>query len=535
MERVHKGFLGNLKNDFPASIVVFLVAVPLCLGIALASGAPLFSGVIAGIIGGIVVGMLSGSPLGVSGPAAGLVVIVLNGITTLGSFESILLAIVIAGIIQIILGLVKAGIISYYFPSSVIKGMLTGIGVIIILKQIPHGFGIDKDWEGDSSFFQNDGENTFSALMNMWDFVTPGATLIFLVSMAILIFWESPFIKNIKSLKLLQGPLVVVLAGIAFSLFFTSNPALYLAPEHLVQLPEASGFAEFFSFFTMPDFSNITNPEVYVVALTIAVVASLETLLCVEATDKLDPYKRITPANKELIAQGVGNMASGLIGGLPITQVIVRSSANIQSGGKTKASAVMHGSLLLLSVIAIPGVLNLIPLASLAAILIMVGYKLAKPSMFSAMYKLGWYQFIPFIVTVVGIVLTDLLVGIGLGMMIAIFFFLRESFKNPYFIKPTDLWEDGRIHIQLAEEISFVNKGRILNALRQIPDGAKLTIDATNTVSMDYDVLEIIEDFKQNAETRDIDVEVLGIPINKKRNIDVKIPASKNKKAAALS
>jgi MFS superfamily sulfate permease-like transporter len=513
MEKLKTGFFGNLKSDLPASLVVFLVAVPLCLGIAMASGAPLFSGVIAGIIGGIVVGVISGSPLGVSGPAAGLAVIVLNAITDLGAFEAFLLAVVLSGVIQFLLGIAKAGIIGYYFPNSVIKGMLAGIGVIIILKQIPHGFGYDKDYEGDIAFSQPDGQNTFSELFNMLDFISPGATLIFFISFLILVLWERPFMKNIKLFSIIQGPLVAVTAGILFNIGFSGNETLGIANEHLVTLPVASSASEFFTFFTFPDFSQITNPAIWITAITIAVVASLETLLCVEATDKLDPYKRVTPTNRELLAQGTGNILSGLIGGIPVTQVIVRSSANIQSGGKTKASAVFHGILLLASAMLVPNILNLIPLASLAAILVVVGYKLAKPSTFKSMYKMGWYQFIPFVTTVVAIVFTDLLIGISIGLAIAIFFILRESFKNPYFVKAEDVWEDGRLHIQLSEEVSFIKKGRILNALNQIPDNAKVTIDASNTVTIDQDVLDIIYDFEENAESRNIDVQLIGLPL----------------------
>ncbi|MCB0662865.1 MAG: SulP family inorganic anion transporter [Saprospiraceae bacterium] len=515
MEKLRKGFFGNLKNDLPASLVVFLVAVPLCLGIAMASGAPLFSGIIAGIIGGIVVGVISGSPLGVSGPAAGLAVIVLNAITDLGSFEVFLLAVVLAGVIQFLLGIVKAGIIGYYFPNSVIKGMLAGIGVIIILKQIPHGFGYDADYEGDMAFLQSDGHNSFSELYYMLGAISPGATTIFLISLGILLLWEMKFMKQVKLFNVIQGPLVAVTAGILFNLVFTGSETLAIASNHLVTLPVAGSATEFVSFFTLPDFTAIGNPAVWITAVTIAVVASLETLLCVEATDKLDPYKRITPTNRELLAQGTGNFLSGLIGGIPVTQVIVRSSANIQSGGRTKAAAVFHGVLLLGCAMFIPNILNLIPLASLAAILLVVGYKLAKPATFRAMYRMGWYQFIPFVATVLAIVLTDLLIGISIGLAIAIFFILRESFRNPYFIKADDVWADGRLHIQLSEEVSFIKKGRILNALNQIPDNAKVTIDASNTVSIDQDVLDIIYDFEENAESRNIDVQLLGLPLGK--------------------
>lgn len=504
------GFLDTLKTDLPASIVVFLVAVPLCLGIALASGAPLFSGIIAGIVGGIVVGAFSGSQLGVSGPAAGLAVIVLVAIQDLGSFEVFLLAVFLAGIVQVILGFAKAGIIGYYFPSSVIKGMLAGIGVIIILKQIPHAFGYDKDYEGSLSFAQPDGHNTFSELMYMMEAITPGALVIALISMAILVLWERPFMKKIAIFKLVQGPLVVVAVGILFSLIFSGHATLSLAQEHMVNIPVADSLSGFFGQFTFPDFSQIFNPAIYMTAVTIAVVASLETLLCLEATDKLDPQKRVTPANQELKAQGIGNMISGLIGGLPITQVIVRSSTNIQSGGQTKMSAILHGMLLLLCAAAIPHVLNLIPLASLAAILFLVGYKLAKPVLFKQMYNLGWSHFIPFIVTIVGIVLTDLLVGIGLGLTVAIFFVLYNNYKKPYLFKESEYKAGEPIRLELAEDVTFLHKANILKTLSQMPEDSKVIIDASRSINIDQDVIEIIEDFEANAHYRSITVEIIS-------------------------
>ena len=368
----------EMKSDLPASIVVFFVAVPLCLGIALASGAPLFSGIIAGIIGGIIVGIASGSPLGVSGPAAGLAVIVLTAIGTIGSFPAFLLAVVIAGIVQLTLGFAKAGFIAYFFPSSVIKGMLTGIGLLIILKQIPHALGWDKDAEGDEAFLQADGQNTFSEIAQAWDFITPGAVLIAVISLAILILWDTVLTKKHKIFQLIQGPIVVVILGIVMNyLFKTGTLDFSLADDQVVRLPVANNLSEFFNQFTFPDFTAITNIEVWKAGFVMAIVASLETLLCVEATDKLDPDKRITPTNRELKAQGLGNIVSGLIGGLPITQVIVRSSANINFGGRTKLSAILHGVFLLISAITIAGLLNMIPLASLAAILLLVGYKFA--------------------------------------------------------------------------------------------------------------------------------------------------------------
>lgn len=518
----NKHLFSNIKHDFPASIVVFLVAVPLCLGIALASGAPLFSGIIAGVIGGIVVGSLSDSPLGVSGPAAGLAVIVLTAINEMGGlanggFEIFLLAVIFAGIIQVALGYAKAGIIGYYFPSSVIKGMLAGIGVIIILKQIPHALGYDGNPEGEIAFVQPDGQTTFSELVNMMNFISPAAITITLLSLAILILWERPFIKKLSFTKVIQGPLLVVILGIILNYAFQGT-AWAVSAEHLVAIPIASSFGEITSLFSTPDFSAITNPLVYTTGITIAIVASLETLLCVEATDKLDPYKRITPTNQELKAQGVGNIISGLVGGLPITQVIVRSSANIQSGGRTKLSAILHGFLLLISVLAIPVVLNMIPLASLAAILLMVGFKLAKPVLFKSMYKLGWPQFVPFMVTIVGIVLTDLLVGIGLGLVVAVFYILLNNFKRPFFFSPDNHLNDNAIRIELSEEVTFLNKAAILNTLKEIPENSKVIIDASRTESIDHDVLEIFEDFKQNAVYNNIDLGFIGFEKQAEKN-----------------
>jgi MFS superfamily sulfate permease-like transporter len=508
-----KGVTANFKQDFSASIVVFFVAVPLCLGIALASGAPLFAGIIAGIVGGIVVGMASGSQLGVSGPAAGLAVIVLNAIATLGSWEAFLLSVVIAGGIQLLMGYLRLGSIAYYFPTSVIKGMLTGIGLIIILKQIPHSLGYDKDYAGDLAFVSPEGVNTFNQLETTFKFVSPAAVILSVLSLLILVLWENVLQKKHRLFRVLQGPLVVVALGILLNLFFMSGAVnLSFQPDQLVRLPVASSITDFFGQFTLPDFSQLVNPDVYLVAAVLAIIASLETLLCVEATDKLDPQKRVTPTNRELKAQGLGNMLSGFIGGLPVTQVIVRSSANITFGGRTKLSAILHGVLLLLCVIAIPNVLNLIPLATLACILLVVGYKLAKPSLFKAMYHLGWQQFVPFMATVFGILLTDLLKGIGIGMVVAIIYILRSHFKNAYEIYQEGNNGEEKMRMVLAEEVSFLNKGSIMGALQQIKTGGMIIIDASKTKTMDHDVIEVIRDFTINSQNRNIKVEVIGIP-----------------------
>jgi MFS superfamily sulfate permease-like transporter len=505
-------WFSEIKSDLPASIVVFFVALPLCLGIALASGAPLFSGVIAGIVGGIVVGMASGSQLGVSGPAAGLAVIVLTAIGTLGSFEAFLLAVVIAGIFQYLLGFFKAGFIAYFVPSSVIKGMLTGIGLLIILKQIPHALGYDFDYMGNYTFLQADGSNTFSALSQAWDLLTPGALLIASISMAIMILWDTVLTKKYRLFQLLQGPIVVVLVGIMFNYMFQTGILNFsLDANQIVELPVANSIAEFASQFTYPDLSQISNLAIYKVAFVIAIVASLETLLSVEAADKLDPFKRTTPTNKELKAQGIGNVVSGLIGGLPVTQVIVRSSANISFGAKTKLSGILHGFWLLLSAVSIASLLNMIPLASLAAVLIMVGYKLAKPSLFTGMYKLGWEQFVPFVTTVVAILLSDLLTGIAIGMVMGAFFTLYHSYRNSHYMKETITMQNNCEvhHIVLAEEVSFFNKASILQALEAIPKNSKVIIDCSHCKSIAYDVVEYIRDFPLNAKLKNIDVETI--------------------------
>ncbi len=493
----------NLKQDIPASVVVFFVAIPLCLGIALASGVEfnLFSGLIAGIIGGIVVGLISGSQIGVSGPAAGLAAIVLGAIKDLGGFEVFLVAVVLGGLIQILFGLLRLGIIGYYFPSSVIKGMLTGIGIIIIIKQIPYFLGIKKaTWDELGSF----------DFGGMFANIELGSLLIGTLSIFVLIFWSSFLAKKAKIFKLIQGPLAVVVMGVLFYLM-TTGSSVGISKFNLVNVPVPGSVDEFLGQFTFPDFSAIWNKDVWIVAFTIALVASLETLLCVEATDKLDVQKRITPTNRELFAQGIGNSLSGLIGGLPITQVIVRSSANIQSGGKTKMSAIIHGFLLLISVIAIPSLLNLIPFSVLAAILFIVGFKLAKPKVFADMYRNGWKQFIPFIVTVVGIVALDLLKGIGLGLVVGIMVILWKSYKNSHFLHIKDVSDDSnKIKMRLAEEVTFINKGAILKELNKIEDNSSLEIDMSATKFLDYDIIEILEDFADHAKVSNIDFKIIS-------------------------
>ena len=501
----------NFKSDIPAGFVVFLVALPLCLGIAMVSGAPLLSGVIAGIIGGIVVGAFSNSPLGVSGPAAGLAVIVLSAIGDLGGFEYFLVALIVAGIIQLILGYAKAGIIAYYFPSSVIHGMLAGIGIMIFLKQIPHIFGIITDPEGDYRFLQHDGENTFSALTRIFEHINPGIIIVSVISLLILIIWDTKKFKSLSFTKIIPGALVAVVVGIILNVLFKGNSTLEIASTHMVSFPVASSVSEFFGNFTFPDFSVLSNPDVYKVGIVIAVVASIESLLSVEAIDKLDPYKRTTDTNRELKAQGIGNILAGLVGGLPITQVIVRSSANQQAGGKTKAATIIHGFLLLISIILLSKVLNMIPQATLAAVLLLVGYKLAKPSLFKKMYAEGPGQFWPFLITLLGLLFSDLLVGVGLGVVVAIMVILYNNYKVPYKLSKGSSKGRENLKIVLAENLTFLNKASILKLLNEIPDNANVEIDASNTQFAHHDICELIEDFRINAEVRNIDLKIIDL------------------------
>lgn len=500
-----KKYLKNAGSDFPSAVVVFLVALPLCLGIALGSGAPLFSGIIAGMVGGIVIGMLSGSQLSVSGPAAGLTAIVFAAITKLQVYEAFLLAVVIAGVIQMILGFLKAGVIGDYVPNSVIKGMLAAIGIILILKQLPHFVGYDKDYPGDETFAQGPDENTFSGIFHSLNAVTPGAAIIGIVSLLILIAWETKFFKSNKVLSLIPGPLIVVLAGVFINMAFAAKAAdLQLEQKHLVSLPIADNAAKFISFFTFPDFSYIGNPQVWISGLTIAIVASLETLLGIEAVDKLDPLKRVTPTNRELKAQGIGNMVSGLIGGLPLTSVVVRSSANVMAGGKTKVSTITHGTLLLVSVYFIPGLLNLIPLSALAAVLIFTGYKLAKVSLFKEFYIKGLDQFVPFVVTILAILLTDLLIGIVTGILVGLFFMVRANFKSSVLV----VNDENRYLVRLRKDVSFLNKPIIKQKLEEVPANSFIIIDATRADFIDKDIIEEINNFLKHAHLKNIRVEI---------------------------
>jgi MFS superfamily sulfate permease-like transporter len=500
----------HLRSDFPSGLVVFLVALPLCLGIAMASGAPLFSGIIAGVVGGIVVGSLSNSHISVSGPAAGLTAIVLSAIATLGSFEVFLTAVLLAGLMQIALGFLKAGAISNYFPNNVIEGMLAGIGIIILLKQIPKALG--------SSVEVGNGLDIFYQLAEAFGQYQLGVVLIAGVSLAIILIWDK--VDFLKKIKLLPSALVAVIVGTALNeiLKSVSSPLAITSSEFLVELPVVTSFEDFKGIFILPDifqfggdFSSLWNKEVWIVAITITIVASVETLLCIEASDRLDPQKRLTDTNLELKAQGVGNLISSLLGGLPMTSVVVRSSANANAGAKTKMSAIIHGVLLLVSVLSIPTFLNKIPLATLASVLIVIGYKLAKPAVFKHFFKRGKYQFVPFVVTVVTVVFTDLLIGVALGMIISIFAVLRGNMKRAYYFRKEE-YEDGDIiHIHLAQEVSFLNKAAILFTLDAIPENSKVIINASDTVYIAHDILDSIKEFKDiRAPLRNVDVTLLG-------------------------
>jgi MFS superfamily sulfate permease-like transporter len=492
------GLLSSLKQDLPAGLVVFLVALPLCLGIALASGAPLISGIIAGVCGGLVIAPLGGSRLSVSGPAAGLTVIVLNAIQALGSFPVFLMAVVLAGVLQVALGFLKAGAISSYFPSSVIKGMLAAIGIILIMKQTPVAVGYDAARV----------MHAVSGPLGLLAHLTPGAVIIGLTSLAVLVAFSRPALAKIA---VVPAQLLVVVLGVLLGRFFAASPTLALASKQFVALPAVSGLSDLASLMTLPDFSALANPKVYMVAATLAIIASLETLLSVEAVDKIDPQKIASDPNRELKAQGLGNMLSGLIGGLPITAVIVRSAANVNAGARTKLSAVIHGVLLVVAVLALPGLLNMIPLAALAAILLHTGYKLASPALIKSMARAGFEQFIPFAVTIAAILATDLLKGIAIGMVVGVFFILRGHYGLPYFFHREPQPSGEKIRIVLCEHVSFLNKARIRGALSELPAGSSIEIDGTGAKIVDRDVLELIHDFAASARDKRIQVEIKGL------------------------
>lgn len=485
--------IATLKKSVAPGLVVFLVALPLCLGIALASGAPPISGIISGVIGGIIVGFLSNSNVSVSGPAAGLAAIILAAISELGSFQLLLTAGIIAGVIQLILGLLRLGAIANFFPSSVIEGMLAGIGLVILMKQLPLAFGVDalSDISGMASIHK-------------------GTLLITLLSLFILIGWSK--IKVLKKITFLPAALVVVVLGILINQFWINLGSSWaINTSQLVSIPLLNGLSDISSIFILPDWSGFTNPTVWVVAGTIAIVASIETLLCIEATDRLDPLKRHTNTNRELKVQGIGNIISSLLGGLPMTSVVVRSSANVNAGGLYKASAIIHGVFLFLAVILLPLVLNMIPLASLAAVLILVGYNLAKPTVLLHFWHKGYTQFTPFIVTFVMVVVTDLLMGVLAGMAVSIVFLLLGNVRKAFSMQHSVKDEQLVYTLTLAQEVSFLNKTAIKNKLHQLPDNCHLAINAKQMGYIHIDVIELIQTFiNEKAKEKNILITTTG-------------------------
>lgn len=505
MESSKKALPKISSRDALSGLIVFLIALPLCLGIAQASGAPPFAGILSGVIGGIVIGSLSRSALSVSGPAAGLIAIVVAALASLGSFEIFLCAVIVAGALQLLLGILRAGGIADYIPTNVIEGMLAGIGVTIIIKEVVNAVGFDREAfvaEGETGFQWRDITDAFTH-------IEPGAVIISVTGLIILALWST---KAFKKVQLVPAGLLVVLLGVLINeLFQASSPAMGLTGNHLVNLVVPSTAAEFFGQFTMPDFNGFLNPEVWTTGVVIAVVASIETLLCIEATDKLDPLKRVTPTNRELRAQGVGNMVAGFLGGLPITSVIVRSSANINAGARTRLSTIFHGSLLLVCVASIPALLNHIPKAALAAILIFTGYRLARPAVWKHMFKAGWSQFIPFVATVLCVVFLDLLKGVGVGLLISVFFILRQNARIPYYFQRSSFSNGDLIKLTLAQEVSFLNKASIKQTLEKLPDNSAVIIDASSTEYIDYDVLEVVRDFYHSrAPERSIKLSLIG-------------------------
>jgi MFS superfamily sulfate permease-like transporter len=502
-------FKKNLFADIKAGIVVFLVALPLCLGIAMACKVPLFSGIIAGVIGGILVTIFSGSKYSVSGPAAGLTAIVLVSITQLGSYQAFLAAVVFAGVFQLILGILKAGSIGNYIPNAVIKGMLAGIGIILIIKQIPHLFGYDNDPEGDEQFIQMDGENSFTELIHMINFITPGAIIIGVVSFVVLIIAEKQFYKKDKILSNLPGPLLAVVFGILLTIAFKNNAFLAVDNIHLVNLPTIASFSDLQANLFFPDFSFANSSKFWMIVFTLAVVASLETLLGIEAVDKLDPDKNESNTNKELLAQGIGNIACGFVGGLPVTSVIVRSSANINSGAKSKMSTIIHASLLLISVLLLPNLLALIPNACLAAILIMTGFKLTKLAIFKEQWKFGYEQFIPFVITIIVMLVTDLLKGVCAGLIVAIIFIIRDNIKSSF--ESSSEVIEGKLYylIKLPQHVTFFNKGYLIKFFGLIQPESKVIIDASINKKMNRDAKDVIDDFINTSQKRKIEIELI--------------------------
>ena len=498
------------SNDVRSSIVVFLVALPLCLGIALASNAPLSAGIISGIIGGMIVGSLGGSHVSVSGPAAGLTVIVAAAISELGGMPAFALAVFLAGVLQLLMGYFKAGELGNFFPASVVKGMLAAIGLILILKQMPHAFGWDADYMGDESFGTVDGANTFTDIMNGLKRFHSGATTVALLSIGLMLFWDKVLVKKVPKLTLFPSALAAVLMSVALNeLVFVNYSHLIIETEHLVQLPFTGGLESFLNGFMMPDWSAITNPITWKVAITLAIVASLETLLSLDAADKLDPLKRTSRKNKELRAQGVGNLVAGLVGALPMTAVIVRTSANVTGGGLQRTSSFLHGVWLLLSVILFPDLLNRIPLAVLAAVLLLVGWKLSTPKLFKQQWQLGYAQFVPFVVTVLTILFTDLLVGIAVGFVVGAIFVLRSNNHSSV----TIVKQDDLVLIRFYKDVSFLQKPKIRALLRDLPNDTHVVIDGSRSVHVDHDIVELVEDFVLSAPARNINVKLQKSPL----------------------
>lgn len=502
-------FQKKLFADIKAGVVVFLVALPLCLGIAMACNVSLFSGIIAGIVGGVIVSLFSGSKYSVSGPAAGLTAIVLAAVNELGSFQGFLAAVVFAGVFQLILGLLKAGSVANYIPNAVIKGMLAGIGIILIIKQIPHLLGYDKDPEGDEQFIQMDGENSFTELINMINFVSPGAVIIGILSFMILVIADKSFYKKDKFLSMIPGPLLVVIFGILLTISFKSNAFLSIDAQHLVNLPSINSTRDLISNLMFPDFSFANSTNFWVIVLTLGVVASLETLLGIEAIDKLDPDKNESNTNQELLAQGVGNITCGFLGGLPITSVIVRSSANINAGAKSKVSTIFHAILLLVSIVFLPNILSLIPNASLASILIATGFKLTKITIFKEQWKIGLEQFIPFVITIVVMLFTDLLKGVCVGILISVVYIIRDNIKFSFELSSDTI--DGQLYylIKLPQHVTFFNKGYLMNCFKNIKSNSKVIIDGSINKKINRDAKDVIDDFIDTSKKRKINVELI--------------------------
>ena len=491
------------KKDFQSSFVVFLVALPLCLGIALASNAPLTAGLYAGIIGGIVIGTISGSPISVSGPAAGLTAIVASAITSLGSYEAFSLAVLLSGVFQIIFSFSKGGIIGDYFPSSVIKGMLAAIGIMLILKQFPHAVGFDSQYMGDEDFMNATGGNTFTQVISAFNVFHAGAITISTIALFIMLYWEKLAAKKKQFFQFIPGVLIAVISAILLNLLFKKFiPELALTHDHMVNIPFNGEMKDFFSGMKLPDFGQLSNPKIYIMGLTIALVGSLESLLSVDASDKIDEEGRVTDKNRELLAQGIGNTICGMIGGIPVTAVIVRSSANVTAGAKSKLSAIFHGLWLALFVIFIPDLLNLIPLAALATMLIVVGYKLSNPELIKKMYEKGWNQFIPFIVTISAILLTNVLLGVIIGMFVGFIFVIKSNMHKSIVV----VEEDNLFLVRFHKDVSFLQKAGLQKILGAIPQGASVILDGSNSVFVDDDIIDVIEDFIKRGKSQGIKV-----------------------------